>query len=156
MYDATITSYQVFLSIHILAAVLWVGANFAIHFYFARMDPENDPVRTGKLVRDTEILGNRIFAPLSLILLVMGFILVSKGHWGYHFWVIFGLFVWAFSFVNGIGYLGRVAIPIADGLESEGYTPAVAAKFRGFTLASRIEFTLLVLVVLDMGLKPGS
>ena len=150
-----ITSYQWFLSVHILCAVLWVGANFAIHVFFARMRPETDAAGTARLIRDTEFIGNRIFAPLSLILLVMGFILISKGHWGYHFWIIFGLFVWAFSFLNGVGYLGRRSIPIAERLETEGYTEAVAADYRNFALAARIEFALLVLVVLDMALKPG-
>jgi hypothetical protein len=120
------------------------------------MDPAGDPKGTAQLIRNTEFLGNRIFAPLSLILLVMGFILVSKGHWGYPFWVVFGLFVWAFSFLNGVGYLGRKAIPIADRLDAEGMTPALAPLYRNWTLAGRIEMTLLVLVVLDMTLKPGA
>ena len=151
-----ITSYQVWLSIHVLCAVLWVGANFAIHVYMAQMKPETDPAGTAGHIRRTEVMGNRIFAPLSLILLVMGFILVSKGHWGYHFWVIFGLFVWAFSFVNGIGYLGRKAIPIAERLETEGLSASLAPEFGRWILAGRIEFALLVLVVLDMALKPGA
>lgn len=154
MYIAT-SSYQVWLSIHILCAVLWVGANFAIHFYFARMSPEADPRGTAKFMRDTEILGNRIFAPLSLTLLVMGFILIGDGHWGYKPWVIFGLFVWGFSFLNGVGYLGRRAIPIAEQLETEGFTPAAKVAFGRFQLAARIEGVLLILVVLDMALKPG-
>jgi hypothetical protein len=150
-----ISSYQVWLSIHVLAAVLWVGANFAIHVFSARMSPETDPRGTAQLLRHSEFIGHRIFAPLSLILVVMGFILISQGHWGYKAWVIVGLLVWAFSFVNGVAYLGRRAVPIAEGLETEGYTPRVAAQFRGYTLAARIELTLLILVVLDMALKPG-
>ena len=151
-----ITSYQWFLSVHVLCAVLWVGSNFAIHVFFARMRPEVDAAGTARLIRDTEFIGNRIFAPLSVILLVMGFILIGKGDWPYHFWVIFALFVWGFSFLNGVGYLGRRAIPIAERLEGEGYTAAVATDFRNFTLAARIEMALLILVVLDMALKPGA
>jgi Predicted integral membrane protein (DUF2269) len=150
-----ITSYQVWLSIHILAAALWVGTNFAIHLFFARMKPQVDARGAAKLMRDTEFIGNRVLAPLSLILIVMGFILVSKGDWHWKLWLDFGIFVWAFSFLNGIGYLGRRAIPIAERLETDGYTASVATDYGRWTLAARIELTLLILVVLDMALKPG-
>jgi putative copper export protein len=150
-----ITSYQWFLSIHILAATLWVGANFTMGVFGARTNPETDPAGAAKLLRDSAFIGHRILAPLSLILLVLGFILIGKGNWDYDLWVIFGLFVWAFTFANGIGYLGRKAVPIAEGLE-RGDFASVASDYRGFVLASRIELTLLILVVLDMTLKPGS
>ena len=150
-----ITSYQVWLSIHVLAAVLWVGANFAINVFFARMDPATEPRETARLMRDTEFIGNRIFAPLSLILLVMGFILRADGGWGWKFWVIFGLAVWLFSFVNGVGYLGRRTLPIAERMETDGYA-AVAKDFANLQMAARIEMGLLILVVLDMALKPGA
>ena len=150
-----ITSYQWFLSIHILAAVLWVGANFAFTVLFMRMNPATDTPGTVRLIRETAFIGQRIFAPLSLLLLVMGFILIGKGDWDYKLWVIFGLAVWLFSFVNGVGYLGRRAGPIAERMETEGFNDAVAADFRKWALAGRIELTLLILVVLDMALKPG-
>jgi hypothetical protein len=79
----------------------------------------------------------------------------SKGDWHWKLWLDFGIFVWAFSFLNGVGYLGRRAIPIAERLEIDGYTGAVATDFGRWTLAARIEMTLLILVVLDMALKPG-
>jgi uncharacterized membrane protein len=149
------TSYQWFLSIHILCAVLWVGSTFAFLVLYLRMDPENDPQGTAQLIRHNEFIGNKMFAPLSLTLIVMGFILIGKGNWDYDLWIIFGLLVWAFSFVSGVGYLGRKAIPIAEGLETQGYA-AVAGDFRAWAMVARIEFVLLVLVVLDMALKPGA
>jgi uncharacterized membrane protein len=151
-----ITSYQWFLSIHILAAVLWVGSNFAFHILYLRMRPETDALGTARLIRENEFIGNKMFAPLSLILIVMGFILISKGDWDFDFWIIFGLVGWAFSFVAGIGYLGRRALPIAEGLETEGYTDRVAAQFRPWARVAQVEFAILVLVVLDMALKPGA
>ncbi|MEA2495054.1 MAG: hypothetical protein QOJ29_2965 [Thermoleophilaceae bacterium] len=151
-----ITSYQWFLSVHILCAVLWVGANFAFVILYTRMRPETDAAGTARLIRDNEFIGNKMFAPLSVILLVMGFILIGKGDWNYDFWIIFGFFVWAFSFLNGVGYLGRRALPLAARLESEGYTGTVVNDFRNWHRAAHIEFGLLVLVVLDMALKPGA
>ena len=151
-----ITSYQWFLSFHILAAVLWVGGGFTLHLILHRVDVEKDPVHAARQMGDAGFIGNRVFAPLSLILLVMGFILMGKGDWPYHFWVIFGLFVWAFSFVVGAGYMGRNAPPLAQGLATEGYTPALAAKWKQFRTVATVEQVLLILAVLDMALKPGA
>jgi hypothetical protein len=151
-----ITSYQVFLSIHILCAVLWVGAGFSFVVTYARVSAATEPAMVARFMHVNEFIGSRIFAPLSLTLVIMGFILMGKGDWPYDFWVIFGLVVWVLSFLNGIGYLGRNAGPIAGRLEAEGYTPDVARDFRNWLLAGRIEVTLLMLVVLDMALKPGA
>ena len=151
-----ITSYAWFKALHVLPAVLWVGTNFAFHVMFARMDFEADPKGTARLLRETEWIGNRLLAPLSLILLVFGFLLVSKLDWDFPFWIVVGLVVWAYTFVAGAFYLGRNAIPLAERLEAEGYSAAVAAKSKTYYLVARVEFALLVLVVLDMTLKPGA
>jgi uncharacterized membrane protein len=151
-----ITSYQWFLSFHILAAVLWVGGGFTLHVILHRVDIENEPAQAARFMGEAAFVGNRIFAPLSVILLVMGFILMGKGDWPYHFWVIFALFVWAFSFVVGAGYMGRNAPPLAQGLATEGHTPALAAKWQQFRRVATAEQVLLILAVLDMALKPGS
>ena len=148
------STYEWFLAIHVLAASLWIGTNFLFHVQFARMDFEADPGGTARLLRDTEWVGNRLLAPLSMVLLIAGFVMLSELDWDFPFWIVFGLVVWAYSFVAGAFYLGRRAVPLAERLESEGYS-AVARETRTFTLVARIEMTLLILVILDMTLKPG-
>lgn len=151
-----ITSYQWFLSFHILAAVIWVGGGVALHLLFSRIDPAVDPARAATMMGDAGFIGNRVFAPSSVVLLVMGLILMGKGDWGYHFWAIFGLAVWFFSFVVGAGYFGRKAGPLAEGLATKGWTPEVEAMWTPFRRLASIETWLLVLAVLDMALKPGA
>jgi hypothetical protein len=111
-----ITSYQVWLSVHILAAVLWVGSGFTLTMLFARVNPQEEPKGTVKLLRDAEFLGSRIFGPLSFILLIVGFILVGKGDWDYDFWVIFGIAAWAISAATGMAFLGPTAKKMAASL----------------------------------------
>jgi uncharacterized membrane protein len=151
-----ITSYTWFKALHVLPAVLWVGTNFAFHVLFARMNFEADPKGTAKLLRETAWIGQHLLAPLSMILLIFGFLMVWKLDWDFPGWIVFGLVAWAYSFVAGAFYLGPKANPLADQLDVEGYSSAVAAKAKTFYLVSRLEFAFLVLVVLDMTLKPGA
>jgi uncharacterized membrane protein len=151
-----ITSYEWFLSFHVLAAVIWVGGGVTLHLLFHRIDAEAEPARAATMMSEAGFIGNRVFAPSSVVLLVMGFILMGKGDWDYDFWVLFGLAVWLFSFVVGAGYFSRKAGPLAEGLATQGWTPDVAAMWRPFRRLGAIETWLLVLAVLDMALKPGA
>ncbi len=154
---ATISTYQVYLSIHILAAVVWVGGAVVMQLFAARAIAANSGERMAAFSGDAEWIGTRIFIPTSLALIVLGFMLIHEGHWGYPFWIVFPIVVWFGSFLLGVSFLGpqsgKLKETVArDGLES----PAAATIQQRLMLASRIEALLLVLVVLDMALKPGS
>ena len=151
-----ITSYEWFKALHVLPAVLWVGTNFAFHVLFARMDFEADPKGTAGLLRQTEWIGTRLLAPLSMSLVIFGFVLVSKLDWNFPFWIVVGIVVWAYSFLAGVFYLGRNAIPLAERLETVGWSAGVQAYSRTYMIVARLELALLILVVLDMTLKPGA
>jgi uncharacterized membrane protein len=150
------TSYQWFLAGHILAAVVWVGGAVTLHLLFHRVNPEEDPARAALLMGEAGFIGNRVLAPASVALLILGFVLMGKGDWGYDLWVLFALAVWLYSLVVGAGYFGRKAGPLAEGLATQGWTPEVAATWRPFRRLAAIETWLLVLAVVDMTLKPGA
>ena len=151
-----ITSYQWFLAAHVLAAVIWVGGGLTLHLLFSRIDPATDPARAATMMGEAGFIGNRVFAPSSVVLLAFGFALMAKGDWPYAFWVIFGIAVWLFSLIVGAGYFGRKAGPLAERLATQGWTPEVAAMWRPFRRLAGIETVLLVLAVVDMALKPGA
>jgi uncharacterized membrane protein len=150
-----VTSYEWFKAFHVLPAVLWVGTNFAFNVLLARIDVAADPKGTAKLLRNIGWVGQRLLAPLSLALLIFGFLMVAKLDWDFPGWIVFGLIVWGYSFLAGAFYVGPRLEPLADQLDAEGYSAAVASKEKTFTLVARVELVLLALVVLDMTLKPG-
>jgi uncharacterized membrane protein len=154
---ATITTYQVYLSVHILAAVLWVGGAFAIQLLAIRAARPNARLQLGSLASEIEWVGTRLFIPASLVLVIVGFLLVHEGSWDWHFWLVFALAVWIASFLTGAAFLGPQAGKLGKDVERYGADSAQAtARLQRVFLVSRVELAFLLLVVLDMALKPGS
>jgi len=152
-----VSTYQWYLMVHIVMAVVWVGGAHMIQLLAARVLKANDPHRLAAFAKDVEVIGMRVFAPASLLLLVFGFLLVEEADIGYPFWVIFGLAVFALSFVTGVGFLGPESGRIGRLIEAEGADhPEVTHRIKRILLVSRVELLLLVLVVIDMTIKPFS
>jgi uncharacterized membrane protein len=157
MSVATITTYQWYLSVHILAAVLWVGGAFTLQLLAIRASAQLGSVQLGALASEIEWVGTRLFVPASLVLLVFGFLLINEGNLDYQFWLVFPIVVWALSFVSGAGYLGPQSRKLSKDIEQYGADSREAlARLGRILLISRIELVLLLLVVLDMALKPGA
>ena len=157
MTIATISTYQWYLSIHILAAVLWVGGAFTIQLLAIRAARPNARLQLGSLASEIEWVGTRLFIPSSLILVVMGFLLIDEGNWDYDFFIVFAMAVWAASFVSGIAFLGPQSGKLGRDVERYGPDSAQAlARLQKIFIVSRVELVFLILVVLDMALKPGS
>jgi uncharacterized membrane protein len=151
-----ITTYQVYLSVHILCAVVWVGGGTALVLQVLRAKRERSPERLAQIAGDAEWIGSRVFAPVSLVLVIFGFLLVNKGDWQWHFWLVWGMVFWALSFVTGAGFLGPQAGRIKKLMDERGPTdPEVQQRINRVLLVARIDNIALILVVLDMALKPG-
>lgn len=155
MSAATITTYQWYLAIHILAAVIWVGGGTTIHLFALRARAAEDPQRMAAFSADAEWVGTRVFTPVSLVLIVFGFLLIHEGNWDYKFWIVFPIVVWIASFISGAGFLGPQSKRLKLAIDRGDTVEAKTIQDRIF-LVSRFELLLLTLVVLDMALKPGN
>lgn len=154
---ATITTYQAYLSIHILAAVIWVGGAFAVQLFAMRATRAGTNEQVVAITKDIEWMGTRVFVPASLILVVFGFLMISEADLDYEFWLVFPLVIWALSFLVGAGFLGPESGRISKAFAAEGPDSVEGhTRLKRIFLISRIELTFLILVVLDMALKPFS
>ncbi len=152
-----VSAYQWYLAVHILTAVIWVGGAHAIQLFAARILKGGDPDRLAGFAKDVEWIGTRVFTPSSLLLLVFGFLLVSEADIGYPFWVVFGIAVFAYSFLSGILFLGPESGRIGKLVDERGAAdPEVQRRIKRILVFSRLELLLLVLVVIDMAIKPFS
>jgi hypothetical protein len=150
-----VSTYQWYLMVHILMAVVWVGGAHMIQLFSARILKGGDPVRLAAFAKDASWIGSHIFAPASLILLIFGFLLVEEADIGYPFWIIFGLAVFAFSFFSGALFLGPESGRIGKLIEERGASDGeVQRRIKRILVYSRFELLLLVLVVVDMAIKP--
>jgi uncharacterized membrane protein len=158
MIALALNNYTGFKFVHVLAAVVWVGGACVVQVYALLAVRTNDPVRVAAFAGDTEFVGTRIFIPASLILLVSGLFTVHEGGWTYsQGWIQFGLAIIVLSIIVGAGYLGPESGRIARATEAHGVASAeVQARIRRIFLVSRIELVLLLCVIFDMVVKPGS
>ena len=150
------TLYNWLLFFHIMAAIVWVGGGISLQILGTRISRSGDRERLFEMAGEFEFIGTRVFAPSSLLLLGLGIWMVIIGPWNFGMtWIDLGLAMFAYSFVSGAFYLGpqlnrMKAIAATEGPESEHVAELVHRLF----VVSRIELTFLVLIVLDMVIKP--
>jgi uncharacterized membrane protein len=154
---AMVTTYTVLKSLHVLAAVIWVGGAALSQVLAIRATRAGEPLRLSSLLTEIEWVGTRVFLPSSLVLVATGFGMIGDGDLDFDLWIIFGLIVWAISAAVGSAFLGPESTRIAAIIEAEGpSSPNAIARIKRIFLVSRIELVLLLLIVIDMVIKPGT
>jgi uncharacterized membrane protein len=148
--------YEFLLAVHVLCAVIWVGGAVTMHI-FGRLATKRGAERQLEFTRDSISIGNRIFAPLSVILLIAGVLLVEELGYSYgDLWITIGFLGFLTSFVLGVGYYPRAGRQYEQIASAGGAgSPAAAAIYRRTATVNMVELSVLLLVVLDMAVKPG-
>ena len=151
-----ITLYEFLVFGHITAVAAWVGTDMTLQVLNRRIQAA-EPHRRIEFLADIEWLGTRWLTPSSFLVVAFGFGLVAEGNWDLgDFWVSAGLAVFIASFIAGAGFLspetGRISRLAAERPDDD---PEVQRRIGRVLLISRIELILLVLVILDMVVKPG-
>jgi len=128
-----------------------------IQLFALRALGTDDPVRIAGFAKDTEWVAMRTFMPAGLVLVAGGIWLVAEGNWGFnHFWIVFGLAVYAASFLTGALFLGPESGRIGKLVDEHGVEhPEAQRRIRRIFALSRIELLLLIAVVFDMTVKPS-
>ena len=143
-----------------LAAVVWVGGDVMILIMGTRLLKENDLQREVAFVRDLGQIGQRILAPVSVVLIVFALALVAYApQWNFtDLWNVLAIAGYLATFITGVFVLGpsagKIEALIATGKAPED--PEVRSLIRRTMVTGRIDVAVLVLVVCDMVLKPGS
>ena len=151
--------YELLLTIHVLAAVVWVGGGFAMHILGRRTLKRGNPQEIFEFSKEINTVALRLYAPTSLILLIAGVLLVNQVESGAEFsdlWITLAFIGWAFSFIVGVGYYGPQdkklqALVAADGPTATG----IVENVRQALFVNQIEQLILFLIVIDMTIKPG-
>jgi len=144
------------LTVHVLAAVIWVGGSITIlslGYYLRSRDIDTRVEYT----RWTEWLAPRIFAPASIGVIVAGPLLVDEI--GYEFnepWIHVGFLGWFISFAIGVGFYGREGKKREQLIEQHGPEhESVSASVNRVLRVATIDTLVITLVVIDMTIKPG-
>lgn len=143
---------------HVLASIVWVGGGIFIQIYTTRLRRAKHQDRLVAFAKDVEKLGTGLFLPASILVLILGIAMVwySPAWEVTDLWVILGLVGIANTIVVGAAFLGPEAGRIARVAEERGQTdPEVARRTQRIFTISRYDIAVLVLVVIDMVVKPG-
>lgn len=150
--------YETLKSIHVLAAVIWVGGAVTVQVLASMAQRAGDPARMAVFAKDAELVGMRVFMPASLVVLAAGIWAVIEGSWSWgDVWILWGLAGVAFSAIVGSTFLGPESGRIGALIGERGPSdPEVQRRLSRIFLVSRIEMTILLTVVLVMVIKPGA
>jgi uncharacterized membrane protein len=149
--------YSAFKTVHVIAAVVWIGGGALLTILGLVAERTNDPVELATVARWAATVGEKLFAPAGLVVVAMGIAMMVNTDWGWgRFWVIAGLVGYAITFILGIGVLAPLAKKVAALLDEKGANdPETTAQIKKILLIARVDVALLLLVVVDMVTKPS-
>ncbi len=152
-----VTTYTVLKTIHVLAAVIWLGGSLMLMILGERARRDrSDPNRLTRTIGEISFIAPRTFIPASLVLVVTGFWMVQNGGLPYNTWVVLGIIGWGVTFLTGNLFLGPSSKKAAEALTANGPsdTQTLSAVDR-LLLAVRVDELILVLIIINMVIKPS-
>lgn len=151
-----LNALTIYKSIHVLAAAIWVGSDVALHVLAVRAKKAG-PDQMGYVAKEIGFYGKHILTTSALVLVVFGFLTMNQTGYGMgDLWISFGLVVWLASFVTGVFYVGPTADKLGRAIDEAGGTmpESQAAILDRILLISRVEILFLLLIIVDMVVKP--
>lgn len=142
---------------HLLAVIAWVGGDLMLQMVYLRAKAAG-PAQVVQFAKDVEWIGLRVLNPAALLVVIFGVLLVIEveAYEFSQFWISAGLAMFLASAITGAAFLGPESGRIGKlAGERSSNDPEVQSRIARVAMISRIEFALLVLIVLDMVIKPG-
>jgi uncharacterized membrane protein len=150
-------SYQVYLALHILAVVVWVGGDVTLTTLGIVFESKQDGPTLAALGRMGAWIGTRVYTPTLFVVFGFGVALVEKSGIGWnHFWIVFAVVGWSLATVVGIAFVGPELGRIDRAAQQYGpESPEVGRRVKRLFTIFRFDTAILVLVVIDMAAKPS-
>ena len=148
--------YAFFKWVHVTGAVLWVGGGLTLTILALRAERSSEPAEMAMIARQAAFVGERVFAPVGLLVLLAGIGMVLNLDLGWSTsWILIGLVGYAITFLTGLLVLGPQAKRIAHLIETKGAEAVeTQAAIRRILLIARVDEGVLLLIVAAMVLKP--
>jgi uncharacterized membrane protein len=151
-----INATTIFKSLHVLSAMIWVGGGVMLQMLLYRAR-QAGPESVARFNEGVEWTSKHVFMPASFSALVFGIATTAAGHYGFSKpWINIGFAGFLLSSLIGMAVLGPTSKKMKALIAERGpHDPVVAHMERRIQLFGRIDLIILVLVVLDMVIKPG-
>ncbi len=153
-----VETYTILKTIHVLAAVLWVGGNLTMNVLGTRVVNAHEPAQMLAFTRDAEWIGQRVYLPASVTVLLFGIFAVLEGEWSFGDpWVSIGLAGLLVTAVTGSAFFGPELKRIRSLAQRRGVDDAeVQQRTARLIRFGRIDSVILTLIIVDMVIKPGA
>ena len=148
------TWYEFLLFVHLCGAIIWIGGGFLFQVYGMVELRSRDTAAIARFAGNAGRIGERLFVPTSLVVVLAGIGLMLNGDWPWgRLWVVFALVAFAGSFLLGALVLG----PTAKRIEEVGPETSDGQRLvrRVFALL-RVDLLFLFAIVFAMTVKPTS
>jgi uncharacterized membrane protein len=152
------TVYDWLKLIHVLAAITWVGGAIFVQIYATRLMRQKEPLRLAGFAKDIGELGMKVFMPASLTVVLVGIVMVIYTPLMdfTDAWIAIGLIGAAATFITGAFVIGPQSAKLGALAQERGpEDPEVQRGIERIFKISRVDVTVIVLIVVDMVLKPG-
>lgn len=146
--------YSLVKLLHVVAAVVWVGGGFTLMLLAVRADRAGNIEGMLQAMRAIGEMGNRLFAPASVVTLMLGLIMCALWIGFGDLWIMIGLAGYVMTFLVGTMIFKPTADWMAAIIASDGVTPAALDQGRRILKVARFDYAIMLIVVADMVLKP--
>jgi uncharacterized membrane protein len=158
VFCASSSWYATFKAVHVGFAVIWIGGGTLLTILGLIAERQNDPVQIAAVAKQAAMVGEKLFSPAAGIVLLAGIAMMINTNWGWeHFWITAGLVGFASTFVTGIAVLAPRTRRLEELIETVGVeAPETQAAIKQLLLIARFDVAVLLLVIIDMVVKPFS
>ena len=147
--------YELFLLLHIVAAIIWLGSGLLLQVLAFRAERAGDADGLKRIADDSAQLSSVLFIPSSLAVLIFGGLMVLDGPWGLgNLWIVLGLAGYAERFLAGVLVMKPGSERVAAILARDGMGAEAVVEIRKLLAKGRADAVVLYLVVAVMTLKP--
>ena len=158
VFCASSSWYATFKAVHVGFAVIWIGGGTLLTILGIIAERQRDPAQLAAVAKQAAMVGQKLFSPSAGIVLLAGIAMMINTNWGWgHFWITLGLIGFASTFVTGIAVLAPRTHRIDELIRTVGVeAPETQAAIKQLLLIARFDVAVLLLVIVDMVVKPFS
>ena len=151
--DTMVNEQTVLASIHVLAAVFWVGGGFFLNVAMTLAARSPEPASRLATFRLAEFAALKVFLPLAAIVLATGIWLTADYYDFSYLWITLGMVGLITAITIALFYLRPRAKRAIDAIESGAGPPPPGAR-NWVPIVSRLNLLLVSAVVVIMVIKP--
>jgi len=157
-FCASSSWYLTFKAVHVGFAAIWIGGGFLLTVLGLIAERSRDPQQMAAIAKQAAMVGEKLFSPAAGIVLAAGIAMMVNTDWGWnHFWIVAGLVGFASTFATGIGVLSPRSKKVDELIRTVGTeAPETQAAISQLLLIARFDMAVLLLVIVDMVVKPFS